>query len=230
MENHYVNQEFLRRNSLILGQQLEFLRAEGGISSDDYNLIIKYHPLTVTSVEKVTDVPQRNPEYVSQIMSYTEACASLLKRVLGRISDFQTVSKEIEPKGMGTLEQDDFPDFSLDLLIAILLTRNQSLQTYFEGQIVHLLEEKCESILAMCYGEDAVELYNHLKLKWAESIQLSELPHIEVSKILMDRMKTRLPNKERFNPFLSTGIGEILVVTECYYWRIVSMCAILKED
>ena len=93
--------EAARRAGVLLREQLELLLAEGSISLQDLTAVVEHHPLTVSRDAVSVSVPQKNPSFSLQHLTYLEAAVGLLDKIGRAYSEADNIIDRLDPMKLG---------------------------------------------------------------------------------------------------------------------------------
>lgn len=220
--------ETARRAAVLVRTQLESLRVEGSLSSDDVKRISDRHPRSVGGVPLEVAVPQRNLDFRAVQMTYLEATQGLLARVARRFSDPAKTLAELDPLGVGWFSGINPSPLLMDLVLATVLVRNRALDSHFSDSAA--IEARTAAVVLDLLGNEALAFYDEALKVWLLSVADATVPQLVLGRAVMQRSYQASDQAYEENPLKEIAIAEMLVSTEWYFWATMAVCAELEPD
>ena len=222
--------ETTRRAGVLVREQLELLRAEGSISLQDLTAIVEHHPRTVSRDAVSVSVPQKNPSFSAQHLTYLEVAEGLLGRVGRAYSEPDKIIDRLDPMKFGKFDGTNIGDLLPDLIVGTVLTRNQALYGLYSDDESGKIEARSGVVILDTLGRVQSKLYDLLKQTWLLSLAEHDVPQLAISAILIRRDCERNNKEYAVKPLQEIAISELIVNTCWFYWPTMKQCAVLTQD
>ena len=227
--------ETARRAGLLTRVQLEMLAYEGSVSEENFDALIAAHPQTVSQDETGFVIPEFSKSASPRRLTYLQAMKSVVSSIAKNLLPWTRTLSKIDPMNLGLFTRDAPDVLANDLIVAILLIRNQALY--------HILDEGTATKIHACAvlalldttDETAIathDKYDQLLRVWLGAMVDLDLPNLAVAKWILRQSGERTGNSELLqeNRLCEVILAEKLVHTCFCAWHAVTETTTLCPD
>lgn len=150
--------EVARRAAVLVREQLELLHVEGSISLPDLTAILEHHPHTVSLAAVSVSIPQKNPLFSVQALTYLEGAVVLVDRVVRAFSESDKIIARLDPMKLGWFDGAKINELLSDLIVGTIFIRNQAVYGLYSEDESNEIEARSGFVILDAFGHEQSKL------------------------------------------------------------------------
>lgn len=219
---------------------LEMEAYEASLTDDQFDEIVAAHPSTIAQQEVGIELPDFSLGSVHRELTYLQAMEYLVRLIAEDYMPSTETAMKLNRLGADLFTADSPDALAGDLIVAVLVIRNQSLPHLYDENIATAIHARAVLALQNVFDRllpslsrlpELTAVYDEFLRAWMTALGELDPPHLAIASRVLHRSADRTGNSRlRGNPVLECLLACILLPTCFCAWHSISEEVTLLQD